>query len=97
MACTSTFSGETRPELFLHHHFYGLFSAEGRGIPDISAQAINYYILVNGEGFAVSGTSMAVPVGFLSLRPACSTEPITQRIDRGGHNITAKRLLALQG
>jgi tripeptidyl-peptidase-1 len=86
-----------RPDPFLHRHFDGLSSAVDRGIPDISAQAINYYIVVKGKDKHVSGTSMAVPVRFLSLRSACSIQLITQRIDRGRHNITAKRLLALEG
>ena len=72
-------------------------SAEGRGIPDISAQAVNYFIVWRRKDFAVSGTSQAVPVRFLSFCSACSTQLITRRIDRGGNNITAKRLLALQG
>ena len=72
-------------------------SAEGRGIPDISAQAANYFIVWRAKDFAVSGTSQAVPVRFLSFCSACSTQLITRRIDGGGNNITAKRLLALQG
>jgi hypothetical protein len=97
MACTSTFFTEIRPDLFLHRHFHGFSSAEGRGIPDISAQAVNYFIVWGGKDFSVTGTSAAAPVRFLSLCSAYSTQLITQRIDRGGHNITAKRLLALQG
>jgi hypothetical protein len=97
MACTSTSFTETRPDLFLHRHFHGFSSAEGRGIPDISAQAVNYFIVRGGEDFSMTGTSAAAPVRFLSLCSAYSTQLITQRIDRGGHNITAKRLLALEG
>ena len=83
IACTSAFFTETRPDLFLHRHFRGLSGAVGRGILDISAQAVNYCILVKGKGFRVSGTSAPVPVCFLSLDSACSTQLITQRIDPG--------------
>ena len=72
-------------------------SAEGRGIPDISAQAVNCYMVWRRKDFAMSGTSQAVPVRLLSLYSDCSTQLITQPIDGGGNNITAKRLLALQG
>ena len=98
MACTSTFFTETLPDLFLlHRHFHRLSSAEGRGIPDISAQADNYYVIYRRTKFSMSGTSQAVPVRFLSLCSNCGTQLITRRIDGGGNNITAKRLLALQG
>ena len=72
-------------------------SAEGRGIPDISAQAVNYFIVWRAKDFAVTGTSQAVPVRFLFLCSDCSIQLTTRRIDCGGNNITAKRLLALQG
>ena len=78
------FFTETRPDLFLHRHFRGLSGAVGRGIPDISAQAVNYYILVKGKGFRVSGTSAPVPVRFLSLDSTCSSQLITERIAPGG-------------
>ena len=68
---------EIRPDLFLHRHFHGLSSAEGRGIPDISAQAVNYYIVLRHKESSTSGTSMAVPVRFFSLCSDCSTQLIT--------------------
>ena len=51
-------------------------SAEGRGIPDISAQAVNYYVIWTRKKFSMSGTSQAVPVRFLSLCSASSTQLI---------------------
>ncbi|KAH8990414.1 subtilisin-like protein [Lactarius hatsudake] len=43
--------------------------AGGRGIPDISAQAVRYMIVVNTNAFAVSGTSCSTPTaaGIISL------------------------------
>ncbi|KAF8258720.1 subtilisin-like protein [Lactarius quietus] len=49
------------------HH--GLYNAAGRGIPDISAQALRYFVVVNNQGFVASGTSNAAPTvaGIISL------------------------------
>ena len=77
MAYTSAFSAAARPDLFLHRHYRGLSSAEGRGIPDISAQALNYFVVLKNQGFSASGTSSAAPVRFF-LPPLClSTQPIS--------------------
>ncbi|KAF8270562.1 subtilisin-like protein [Lactarius quietus] len=49
--------------------YFGHYNHEGRGGPDISAQAINY-LMVNGGGyFALDGTSCAAPTvaGIISL------------------------------
>ncbi|KAF8268664.1 peptidase S8/S53 domain-containing protein [Lactarius quietus] len=40
----------------------GLFNAEGRGIPDLSAQAVGFKIVVNGEDRYSSSTSMSTTV-----------------------------------
>ena len=37
------------------------FNATGRGFPDISAQAVNYPVVVNGRTQSVAGTSCASP------------------------------------
>ncbi|KAI9442953.1 peptidase S8/S53 domain-containing protein [Lactarius indigo] len=41
--------------------YYGSYNAQGRGIPDISAQALKYFIISNGEGLLVDGTSCSAP------------------------------------
>ncbi|KAI9433494.1 subtilisin-like protein [Lactarius indigo] len=47
----------------------GLFNPHGRGIPDISAQALNFKIVVNGEPEDMDGTSCSTPTvaGIISL------------------------------
>jgi len=49
--------------------YKGLYSPSGRGIPDISAQSINYIIAVNGAPRPTDGTSAAAPVvaGIIAL------------------------------
>ncbi|KAF8256922.1 subtilisin-like protein [Lactarius quietus] len=49
--------------------YAGMYNAGGRGIPDISAQAINFLYIKRNELFRVSGTSSAVPTaaGIISL------------------------------
>jgi len=56
-----------------------LCSAAGRGIPDIAAQALGIFFIVDNVGFVGDGTSCAVPVCFFpsSLRSASSTQLIT--------------------
>ncbi len=63
-----------RRDLFLLCNFRGLCSAAGRGIPDISAQALKFYMVNNNRGFYVSGTSCSVPVR-LPLPPLCVVRP----------------------
>ncbi|KAH9058057.1 subtilisin-like protein [Lactarius vividus] len=47
----------------------GMYTPSGRGIPDISAQAVNYMIVVNTNPVLVSGTSCSAPTaaGIISL------------------------------
>ncbi|KAH9073468.1 subtilisin-like protein [Lactarius deliciosus] len=47
----------------------GFYNAEGRGVPDISAQALDFFIVENSESFLISGTSCAAPTvaGIISL------------------------------
>ena len=40
----------------------GVYSASGRGFPDIAAQAENFQIVVDGSTTAVDGTSCSAPV-----------------------------------
>ncbi|KAF8265001.1 subtilisin-like protein [Lactarius quietus] len=46
----------------LGSEYSGLYNPGGRGVPDISAQALNYVIFKKGAGIIVDGTSCAVPV-----------------------------------
>ncbi|KAF8491624.1 subtilisin-like protein [Russula emetica] len=41
--------------------YSGLFNTTGRGYPDISAQAVNYQVVLAGEVVGVDGTSAATP------------------------------------
>jgi len=43
----------------LHYGYYNRF---GRGIPDISAQAIGIRFFLNGDEYSVNGTSAAAPI-----------------------------------
>ncbi|KAH8980541.1 subtilisin-like protein [Lactarius akahatsu] len=47
----------------------GYYNAEGRGFPDISAQAVNFFIIDNNESYSVEGTSCSAPTvaGIISL------------------------------
>jgi len=47
----------------------GLYNASGRGIPDVSAQAFNFRIVIHTNTYPVSGTSAATPTvaGIISL------------------------------
>ncbi|KAH9159723.1 subtilisin-like protein [Lactarius sanguifluus] len=47
----------------------GLYNASSRGFPDVSAQAIDFAIIVDGGGFLEDGTSCSAPVvaGIISL------------------------------
>ncbi|KAH9060151.1 subtilisin-like protein [Lactarius vividus] len=49
--------------------YNGFYNAEGRGIPDVSAQAINFLTVDRSEFFLVEGTSCAAPTvaGIISL------------------------------
>lgn len=40
----------------------GLYQALGRGFPDVSAQGVNYEIVLNGSTTTVAGTSASTPV-----------------------------------
>jgi len=53
-----------------------LFSAAGRGIPDIAALAVDFYFIRNNAGFTVDGTSCAAPVR-LPPRSVSSTQLTT--------------------
>ncbi|KAF8259419.1 subtilisin-like protein [Lactarius quietus] len=41
--------------------YQGLYNRDGRGVPDISAQAIGYRIILNGQQIMVHGTSGSSP------------------------------------
>ncbi len=62
MACTSGFSATTSPNLVLSCNFHGLCSAAGRGYPDISAQALDFFVIRADQDYITSGTSCAAPV-----------------------------------
>ncbi|KAF8268019.1 subtilisin-like protein [Lactarius quietus] len=53
----------------LGNGYNGLYNADGRGIPDISAQVLRYYLISNQREFLSSGTSNATPTvaGIISL------------------------------
>jgi hypothetical protein len=69
MATTSGFGAVTRPDRFLLRN---LRSPWGRGIPDISAQALNYMIVNNKILQPWKGTSCSVPVRFSPSPPPCT-------------------------
>ncbi|KAH9064565.1 subtilisin-like protein [Lactarius vividus] len=50
-------------------HYSGLYNPEGRGIPDIAAQALAFVVFVGDEDFVVDGTSCSTPTvaGIISL------------------------------
>ncbi|KAH9163948.1 subtilisin-like protein [Lactarius sanguifluus] len=57
---------------FLQHlgnQYQGQYNASSRGIPDISAQALNFPIILKGERRVASGTSGSAPIvaGMISL------------------------------
>ncbi|KAH8986036.1 subtilisin-like protein [Lactarius hatsudake] len=53
----------------LGSQYHGSYNAEGRGIPDISAQALKYFIIVDDKDFFTDGTSCSAPTvaGIISL------------------------------
>ncbi|KAF8265591.1 peptidase S8/S53 domain-containing protein [Lactarius quietus] len=62
LTCTSTFSRNlTRHTLYLVISMF-FSSAEGRGIPDISAQALKIVFMFNKKPFICSGTSPSTPI-----------------------------------
>ncbi|KAH8983470.1 subtilisin-like protein [Lactarius akahatsu] len=54
---------------YLGSQYAGLYNPQGRGIPDISAQASRFKYILNAEQRVASGTSMAAPTvaGIISL------------------------------
>ncbi|KAH9005635.1 subtilisin-like protein [Lactarius hatsudake] len=57
---------------FLHdlgNRYQGFYNDSGRGIPDIAAQSVGAWILLNGNEKEVSGTSVSTPIvaGIISL------------------------------
>ncbi|KAL4926913.1 S53 family peptidase [Aspergillus undulatus] len=42
--------------------FNGLYNPQGRGIPDVAAQAANYLIVDQGQTYNIGGTSASAPV-----------------------------------
>ncbi len=70
-ASTSEFTAVHRPDLFLLHDFC---SPIGRGIPDISAQALKFEFILNGNPKSFSGTSCLALVRVL-LPQLCSICP----------------------
>ncbi|KAH9175609.1 subtilisin-like protein [Lactarius sanguifluus] len=53
----------------LGSQYSGLYNPTGRGIPDLAAQAVDLYIILENDGFVVEGTSCATPTvaGIISL------------------------------
>ncbi|KAH9017787.1 subtilisin-like protein [Lactarius deliciosus] len=50
---------------FLHslvNQYDGMYNPDGRGVPDVSAQAVNFVIVIHSAGAHVSGTSCSTPV-----------------------------------
>ncbi|KAH9027906.1 subtilisin-like protein [Lactarius hengduanensis] len=49
--------------------YAGLYSPDGRGIPDIAAQALKFPVFIRNDGFVVQGTSCSTPTvaGIISL------------------------------
>ncbi|KAF8265638.1 peptidase S8/S53 domain-containing protein, partial [Lactarius quietus] len=47
--------------------YNGLCNSAGRGIPDVAAQAVNYWIVEENLGYQVRGTSCAAPSPIFSL------------------------------
>lgn len=71
-----------------------LISTAGRGYPDISAQAMNYQIVLAGNVRAVDGTSAACPVRFpTTTRAAQLTLGMT---DRSWRHLPSERLFDLK-
>ncbi|KAH9016395.1 subtilisin-like protein [Lactarius deliciosus] len=54
---------------YLGNQYAGLYNPQGRGIPDISAQASRFKYILNADQRLASGTSMATPIvaGIISL------------------------------
>ncbi|KAH8979446.1 subtilisin-like protein [Lactarius akahatsu] len=53
----------------LGNQYDGMYNPGGRGVPDVSAQALNFVIVTNTNPFRVNGTSCATPTvaGIISL------------------------------
>ncbi|KAH9165875.1 peptidase S8/S53 domain-containing protein [Lactarius sanguifluus] len=46
----------------LGSQYNGMYNPSGRGIPDVSAQALNFVIVIHSAGARVSGTSCSIPL-----------------------------------
>jgi hypothetical protein len=71
---------------------YTLLSPTGRGYPDISAQGMNFQIVVNKVVMSVAGTSCSAPVRFFMA----TTKPNSCVIDRSGRHLPSERLFDLK-
>jgi tripeptidyl-peptidase-1 len=71
---------------------YTLLSFTGRGYPDISAQGMNFQVVVGGRKVRVSGTSCSAPVRF----PMATTRPNSCVIDRSWRHLPSERLFDLK-
>ena len=76
-ACTSTFASVTLSDSFLQCNLY---SPYGRGIPDISAQALGLRTFFDGNEYNSFGTSAAAPV---SLFPPTIWSPSSSTLLTG--------------
>ena len=56
---------------------HGLSSADGRGIPHISAQVLNFVYILRTQGLLRGRHDLATPVRLPSLRFASSVQPVT--------------------
>ncbi|KAF8271587.1 subtilisin-like protein [Lactarius quietus] len=56
-------------ERFGNHYYNGLYNPDGRGIPDVAAQALKYFVIERDKGTNVDGTSCATSTvgGIFSL------------------------------
>ncbi|KAH9051634.1 subtilisin-like protein [Lactarius deliciosus] len=46
----------------LGSQYNGMYNPDGRGVPDVSAQAVNFVIVIHSAGAHVSGTSCSTPL-----------------------------------
>ena len=71
MASTSALAAKLAAVTWPFLTFCNLCSRFGRGYPDISAQALDYQFIINGETYYLEGTACAVSVRY-SLFPTAS-------------------------
>jgi tripeptidyl-peptidase I len=60
-----------------------ILSRSGRGYPDISAQAVNFQVVLGGKDATGSGTSCSAPVRSFSPRPSQVSDSPIDRPQQG--------------